>query len=121
MSSPEQTPTGSEAEERQRGAFEYVREAWATALASVTAGEEEVQKMLKIVASWIEVGPEEARKLGVELNERLRRERHQFDETLQSAVKGALTPFRLPSREDVQALATRLDRLEDRVEKISRR
>lgn len=108
-------------EEQRRGVFEYVREAWSQALSSVSAGEEEVQKIMGRLGGWIEGGPEEAKRLGLELTERLRDQRGELEETLNAAVRRAVAPFRLPSPDDVQELAARLDRLEERVQRLAER
>jgi len=106
------------AQEHHRGAVEAVREAWSQALVAVSATEEEVQKIIGRLTGWFEVGPEEARRLGVELTERLRGERIQFEEGLEAAVKKALTPFRLPNREDLTALSGRVSTLEARIDRL---
>jgi len=116
-SSPESL---AEAEDR-RNAFEFVREAWERALASVNAGEEEVQKIVARVGGWVEGGPEEARRLGVELTERLREQREEIEGAVQSAVRRAVAPFSLPTPDDVQDLTARIDRLEDRIDRLAAR
>jgi polyhydroxyalkanoate synthesis regulator phasin len=126
METPDQTaPVVDDAEaasmaaqEHHRGALEAIREAWSQALVAVSATEEEVQKILARLTTWVEVGPEEARRLGVELTERLRSERIQLEEGVESAVTKALTPFRLPSRDDLTTLGARVEALEARVDRL---
>lgn len=102
--------------ERQRSVGEFVREAWSQALVAVNATEEEVQKILGKVTSWVELRPDEARRLGQELSERLRRERDVLEQSVESAVQKALTPFRIPTRDEIQTLQARLAALETRID-----
>ncbi len=96
----------------------YVREAWSQALIAMGDTSDEVQKILGKVAGWVEVGPEEARRLAVELTEKLKRERSELESTVEAAVRRALSPFRLPSRDEVSALEARLERVAERVERL---
>jgi polyhydroxyalkanoate synthesis regulator phasin len=112
-------PVRSEADERQRSVGEFVKEAWGQALVAVSATEDEVQKILGRVTGWAEMGPDEARRFAAELTEKLRRERGELEDTLQAAVKKALTPLRLPDREEIGRLASRLDALEARIARLA--
>jgi len=103
--------------DRTRGMGEFIREAWGQALVAVSATEEEVQKIVGRVTNWVEMGPEEARRLGVELSDRLRRQRDELESSVETAVRKAVAPFRLPSREDLSALHARLTALEVRLDR----
>lgn len=100
------------------GLVEFAREAWTQALVAVNATEEEVQRIVSRVSAWVEMGPEEARRLRMELSEKLRGERDQLEAGIESAVKKALTPFRVPNKEDLAALHARVSVLEARVDRI---
>jgi polyhydroxyalkanoate synthesis regulator phasin len=102
----------------RRRVGEVIREAWSQALVAVSATEEEVQKIVGRVTAWVEMGPEEARRLGAELSDRLRKERDELESSLDLAVRRALTPFRLPSREELNALTARLGALDLRIEQV---
>lgn len=110
-----------EEQDRHRGVGEYIREAWSQALVAVNATEDEVQKILGRVTNLVEVGPDEARRLGSELSEKLRHERGELEDTLQAAVHRAIAPFRLPGRDELASLGERLDRLEERIERLASR
>ena len=99
----------------------YVREAWSQALVAMGDTTEEVQKILSKVAGWVEVGPDEARRLVIELADKLKHERDELEGTVEAAVRRALSPFRLPSREEVAALGERLGEIEQRVDQLSAR
>jgi polyhydroxyalkanoate synthesis regulator phasin len=105
-------------EHEHKSAVEFVREAWSQALVAVNAAEEEVQKIVSRVSGWVEMKPEEARRLGVELSDKLRAERNQLEAGLESAVQKALTPFRIPSRDDVAALHARVSVMEARIDRL---
>jgi polyhydroxyalkanoate synthesis regulator phasin len=118
---PEQDASTSDAareNERQRSVAEFFRETWSQALVAVSATEEEAQKILGKLTTWFEVGPEEARRLGQELSDRLLRERRELEDTIEVAVRRALTPFRLPSREDLSLIHARMTELEARVDRL---
>jgi polyhydroxyalkanoate synthesis regulator phasin len=97
---------------------EFAREAWTQALVAVNATEEEVQRIVSRVSGWVEMGPEEARRLRAELSDKLRSERDQLEAGIESAVKKALMPFRVPSMEDLAALHARVSVLEARVDRL---
>lgn len=118
-SPPDQTPPRPEGE--GGGVAGYVREAWSQALVAVNDASDEVQKIVGKVASWVELGPEEARRLATELAERLRHERDELEGTVETAVRRALGPFRLPTKDEVAALEARLDALSARLDRLAER
>lgn len=117
MSAAEQREVLSE-EEHSRGVGEFVRDAWGQAIVAVSAAEEEVQRFLGRVGELVEVGPEEARRLATELTERLRNERSELEERVDVGVRRTLGALRLPSLDDVSQLDARLDRIEERLERL---
>lgn len=118
---PESSATTASAgdNDRQRTLAEFFRETWSQALVAVSATEEEAQRVLSKLTNWIEMGPDEARRLGLELAERLRNERTELEDSIEVAVRRALAPFRLPSREDLHNLNARLSSLESRIDQLS--
>jgi polyhydroxyalkanoate synthesis regulator phasin len=104
--------------EAEHGLAGYFREAWSQALVAVGDAGDEVQKIVHRLAGWVELGPEEARRLTAELAERLRRERGELEATVETAVARAAGPFRLPTRDEVGALDARLSGLERRVDAL---
>lgn len=109
------TPTE---EESPRGVGDFVRDAWGQAVVAVNTAEEEVQRFLGRVSDLVEVGPEEARRLASELTERLRSERGELEERVEAGVRRTLGALRLPSLDDVSHLDARLDRIEERLERL---
>jgi len=119
---PAGVPAGAPADrEALRRISETAREAWSQALVTVGAAEEEVQKLLARLTGWVEEGPEEARRVAAELTERLRKERGELETTFDAAVRRALGPFRLPTRDQIAEIDARLDRLEERVSALAAR
>ena len=55
-----------------------------------------------------------------DLAERLAAQRRELEQGLEERVRGALQRLRVPRREEVQALMTRVDRVAERVEKLER-
>lgn len=118
---PTQTPVATpqtEAPDEAGSLAGYAREAWSQALVAVNDTSEEVQKILDRAAGWAELGPEEARRLAVELTDKLKHERDLLEATLETAVRRAITPFRLPSRDEVAALDGRLTAIELRIDQL---
>jgi poly(hydroxyalkanoate) granule-associated protein len=75
-----------------------------------------VQKA-QTVAGWSQ---DEVRRQMAELAERLAAQRKELEQGLEERVRGALQRLRVPRREEVQALAARVDRVAERLEKLER-
>lgn len=105
-------------EERAKGIAEFVREAWSQALVAVTATEEEVGKIVSKVGGWVEMGPEEARRLAAELSDRMKGERNQLETRVEIAVGKALAPFGIPTRDDLAGLHARVSVMEARIDRL---
>lgn len=117
--SPETAASDAAAEaERQGGLRDFVRDAWSQALVTVGTSEDEVQKILGKLGGWVDVGPEDALRLAQDLSDRLKRERGELERSIETAVQRALSPFRLPTRDQVAELDARIDRLSERVERL---
>ena len=100
---------------------EYVERAWGQALVAVSQAEEEASKLatkLAEVAGW---GQDEVRRHARELSERLQRQRGELEGAVEEGVKKALTRLRVPRREELKKVATRLDRIAARLDALSRK
>lgn len=104
--------------ESSRRLADYVRDAWSQAIVAVNTAEEEVQRFLGRISDFVEVGPEEAKRLAFELTVRLNNERSELEERLEHNVRRTLSSFRLPSSADVAALDARVNRIEARLERL---
>ena len=96
----------------------YVRDAWGQAIVTASDATEDVQRIVGRLADWAGFVPDESRRLVSELTERLRADRAQLESTLESAIRRAVAPFRLPPRGEVLAVETRLRELEARLDRL---
>jgi polyhydroxyalkanoate synthesis regulator phasin len=106
--------------EAKRNLGDALKGAWQQALASVNAAEEETKKLLGRVSEWVEVGPDEAKKVARDLAERLQRQRGELEKSLEDAVKRAMARFHLPNKDEVAGLAARIEKIAERLEQIER-
>lgn len=107
-------------DEHERGArlSERIRLLWGQALVTVTNAEEEAQRVLGKLTTWIELRPEEAKRLADELAARLTEERQQIERSMDTAVRSALRPFRIPGKSELSTLEQRLDKIEVRIDAL---
>lgn len=96
----------------------YFREAWSQALVAVSDAGDEVQSIVQRMTDFVQLGPDEARRLTTELAERLRQERAELERSIDSAMERALLPFKRPTREEFEALDRRLDAIEARIDAL---
>src|SRR5512140_2229640 len=96
------------------------REAWSNALAGVNAAEQEAEKVLTRIADAAGFTPEDVRRQAHDLGDRLSAQRREVERAIDEAVRRAANRFRIPSREDIEALKKRLDVVSDRVDALSR-
>jgi polyhydroxyalkanoate synthesis regulator phasin len=96
------------------------KEAWSAALAGVNAAEEEAGKIIQRLADAAGFSPEDVRRHAREFGERLTTQRKEIERTLDDAVRRAANRFRLPTKEDIDALQKRLDAVAERVETLAR-
>ncbi len=96
------------------------KEAWSNALAGVNAAEQEAEKVLARIADAAGFSPEDVRRQAREFGERLATQRREVERAVDDAVRRAANRFRIPSREDIDALQRRLDTLAQRVDALSK-
>lgn len=118
------------------------KEAWTSARAGVTAAEQEAEKVLSRLRGAAKLSPEDVRRTARELSEKLtlqgrefgeklttqRREigerfvsqRRELERAIDETVKRAVSRFKIPTRDDLDALKKRLDAISDRVESLSK-
>ena len=98
---------------------ERFKEAWSQALAGVNAAEAEAEKVLGRLADAAGFSPEDVRRHARDFGERLTQQRREIERALDDAVKRAVAGFKLPSRDEVQALQRRVEEVAARVEAIA--
>jgi polyhydroxyalkanoate synthesis regulator phasin len=93
--------------------MEFFQQIWSQALTTVAGAEEEAQKILTRVQG---VSQDEARKL----SERLAGQRKDLERRVEDVVKTSVARMRVPRREEIAQLNTRLEALTRRVEALTK-
>ncbi len=96
------------------------KEAWSNALAGVNAAEQEAEKVLTRIADAAGFSPEDVRRQAREFGERLANQRREVERGVDEAVRRAANRFRIPSREDIEALQRRIDAVAQRVDALAK-
>lgn len=96
------------------------KEAWSNALAGVNAAEQEAEKVLTRIADAAGFSPEDVRRQAREFGERLANQRREVERGVDEAVRRAANRFRIPSREDIEALQRRIDAVAQRVDELAK-
>lgn len=99
---------------------ELFKDAWSHALAGVNAAEQEEERVFTRLADVAGLSPDDVRRHARDFGERLTSQRREIERTIDDAVRRAASRFRLPTREDVDALQKRLDAISERVEALAR-
>lgn len=106
-----------EAKERQNVAG-WFKDAWGNALSAVSSAEEEAQKLLRRAGEMVGWSPEDVVKYAREFGERLISQRRELERTVEDRVKKAVARLRMPRREELEALRSRLDKLAERLDAL---
>ena len=104
----------------RRPVVEALERMWAQAVTAMSSVEDETARVVQraqTVAGWSQ---DEVRRQMNELTERLTAQRKELEQGLEERVRGALLRLRVPRRDEVQALVTRVDRAAERLEKLER-
>jgi len=91
---------------------------WAQALVAVSSVEEEaaqVVQRLQAAAGWSQ---DEMRRQVLEVSERLRSQRQTLEKGIEEGVRRAVARLRVPRKEQIQSLQSRLDRLAARLDEL---
>jgi polyhydroxyalkanoate synthesis regulator phasin len=104
---------------------EKFKEAWSQALVGLNAAEAEAEKVLGRLADAAGLSQDDVKRHAREFGERLTQQRREVERAIEDAARRATARFKVPSREEVDALKRRLDdiagRLEALVEERSRK
>ena len=96
------------------------KEAWSNALAGVNAAEQEAEKVLNKIADAAGFSPDDVKRQAREFGERLTVQRREIEKTIDDAVHRTVNRFRIPSREELDALQKRLDSISEKVEALAK-
>jgi len=102
----------------KRSVVESLERMWAQALTAVSSVEDEAARVVQkaqTVAGWSQ---DEVRRQVNELAQKLRMQRRELEQGVESGVKGALQRLRVPRRDEVAALKAQVDRMAARVERL---
>lgn len=95
------------------------KEAWSQALVGLNAAEAEAEKVLDRLAGAAGFTPEDVKRHAREFGERLASQRREVERAIDEAVRRAAARFKLPSRDEVEALKKRLDQIAERVDRLA--
>jgi polyhydroxyalkanoate synthesis regulator phasin len=99
---------------------EIFKEAWSQALAGVNAAEQEAERVLARLADAAGFTTEDVRRHAREFGERLASQRREIEKGIDDAVRRASSRFRIPSREDIEALRKRVDAVAERIDALTK-
>lgn len=94
--------------------------AWSQALLVVSAAEDEASTALGKVAEFTGWGQEEVRRHACEFSERLATQRRDLERNIEETAKRTLSVLRVPRKEQLFELQSRLDRLEARLDLLAK-
>ncbi|UCD57354.1 MAG: phasin family protein [Candidatus Hydrogenedentota bacterium] len=93
-------------------------------LASIGAfsiAEEGIEKFVRDLVERGEASEKEGKKIVDDFRKRTRRNRKDLERNVDERIQKALRSFRLPTKKDVDALSKKIDELEKRVNKLTRK
>lgn len=99
---------------------EIFKEAWSQALAGVNAAEQEAEKVFARLADAAGFTSEDVKRYAREFGDRLGAQRREVERSMDDAVRRATSRFRIPSREDIDALQKRLDVVAERLDALAK-
>ncbi len=95
------------------------REAWSQALVGLNAAESEAEKVLARLADAAGLTPEDVKHHAREFGERLSQQRREVERAIDDGVRRAAAQFRVPTRDEIDALRRRIDQVADRLEVLA--
>jgi len=96
------------------------QQVWSQALVTVSNAEDEVAKLIARLQERAGWNPEEARRQIRELSERLVGQRREAEKRVEDMVQKTVGKLRVPRRDQVAQLNTRLESLEKRLEALDK-
>ena len=98
---------------------ETFKVAWSQALVGINAAEQEAEKVMAKIADAAGFTPDDVRRQARDFAERLQLQRKEIERSIDDAVKRATSLFRLPSRDELEALRQRIDAVSAKVDAIA--
>ncbi len=116
--SNEQTEQAAQEQRDRRVVVDWFKDAWSQALIAVNTAEEEAGRVLNKAGDLAGWGPEEVKRLSKEFAVRLASQRDQFEKSVEEVVARSLSRTKIPSREQIEALQHRIERVGARIEAL---
>lgn len=91
---------------------------WSQALMAVSSAGEEAGRVAQTLAERAGLNPEEIRRHVREFTDRLAGQRRDFERAVEDASRKALSTLKVPRREQIQELQSRLEKLERRLSSL---
>lgn len=104
----------------RKSVAEFFQSLWTQALGTMSAADEEVQKLLGRMQQSTGWSPEEVLRQVREFSERLTTQRKDVEKRVEDAVRQSLLKLKVPRREELAGLSARLDALSKRIEALSK-
>ena len=95
------------------------REAWSQALVGLNAAEAEAEKVLGRLADAAGLTPEDVKHHAREFGVRLSQQRREVERAIDDGVRRAAAQFKIPTRDEIDALRRRMDEIADRLESVA--
>ncbi len=95
------------------------REAWSHALVGLNAAEAEAEKVLGRLADAAGLTPEDVKHHAREFGVRLSQQRREVERAIDDGVRRAAAQFKIPTRDEIDALRRRMDEIADRLEAVA--
>jgi polyhydroxyalkanoate synthesis regulator phasin len=104
----------------RRSIAEFFQQVWSQALVTVSAAEDEAAKLLARVQGMAGWSQDEVKRQVREYTERLTSQRRDMERKVEDAVRVSLHRLRVPRKEEIAQLNSRLDTLNKRIEHLAR-
>lgn len=111
--------TSAEGSPARRGSQELFKELWSQALVTVGAAEDEARRLLERLSEVVEIKPEDLQRYRRELAERLHSQRKDLERSVEEGIRKALGRLKVPSRDEVEALQSKLEDLSARLDRLT--
>jgi polyhydroxyalkanoate synthesis regulator phasin len=110
-----------EAPREKHPVAETFERVWSQALLAVNTAEEEAARAVQRVATVAGWSQDEVKRQAREWTERLTGHRRDLEHNVEDRVRTALSRLKLPRREELQAVGSRLERLAERIDALEHR
>lgn len=104
----------------RRSIAEFFQQVWSQALVTVSGAEDEAAKLLAKVQGMAGWSQDEVKRQVREYAERLTSQRKDMERKVEDTVRVALHRLRVPRKEEIAQLNSRLDTLSKRIETLSK-